>query len=187
MKERASFGLRVVALVIDVVLLLALSAVVGLMAGSSAAVLLHKFGFSQVPHDPTGAAVATGFMAILVAVLVTSLVATLLSLPYNLMEALVGWTPGKLVTGLRVRNQDGSRPSFSQVFARWLIKHNAVLFAILTVTGIPFTVLSPFGQLIVFLGCFLALGPTRQALHDMATKTAVYELSQLQESDDSVL
>jgi uncharacterized RDD family membrane protein YckC len=187
LKERASFGLRAVALVIDLVLLLALSTVIGLMAGSSAAVLLHKFGWAQVAHDPTGAAVATGFMAILVAVVVTSLVATLLSLPYNLMEALVGWTPGKLVTGLRVRHQDGSRPSFSQVFARWLIKHNAVLLAVLTLSGIPFTVLSPIGQLVVFVGCFLALGPARQALHDLATKTAVYELSQIQESDNSVL
>jgi uncharacterized RDD family membrane protein YckC len=184
MKERAGFGVRLVALVIDMVLLVAISVVIGLMAGSSTAVLLHKLGFSAAIADPGSAALATGLMAIGVFLLVTSLVATFLSLPYNLMEAFFGWTPGKLATGLRVRNQDGSRPTLGQVFSRWLIKHNAILLALLTFVGLPVAIFSPFLQAAVFLGCFLALGQSRQALHDSLTHTAVYEVSQLESEAD---
>ena len=184
MKQRAGFGVRSVALIIDVILLAAISVVLGLMAGSSTALLIHKMGWTAAASDPGGAAVATGFMAIAVFLLVTSVVATLLSLPYNLMEAFFGWTPGKLATGLRVRNQDGARPSLGQVFSRWLVKHNAILLSLLIFVGIPVGVFSPFLQAAVFLGCFLALGQNRQALHDSLTSTAVYELSELDNQPD---
>lgn len=181
MKERAGFAIRSAAFVIDLILLLAVSLLIGLMAGSSAGYLLHRMGVSGVGNDPGATLAASGFLGIAVFVLVTALVLSLLSLPYNLMEAFFGWTPGKLATGLRVRNQDGGPATFGQVFWRWLIKHNAVLFGVLTITGIPFTALSPFGQTLIFLGCFLVLGSSRQALHDMASKTAVFEVSALTE------
>ena len=185
MKERAGFGIRVVALTIDVLLLVAVSVVFGLMAGSSTAVLLHHLGFSKALTDPGSAVVATGFMAILVFVLVTTLVATLMTLPYNLMEAFFGWTPGKLAMGLRVRNQDGARPALGQVFSRWLIKHVAILLSLLTFVGLPVAFFTPFLQAVVFFGCFLALGVGRQALHDSLTSTAIFEVSQLQEDTDT--
>lgn len=187
MKERAGFGPRLVALLIDVLLLVAVSVVFGLMAGSSTALLMHKLGFQSA--DPS-AAWASGLMGIGVFLLVTALVATLLSLPYNLMEAFFGWTPGKLAMGLRVRNEDGANPSLGQVFSRWLIKHNAILIGLLTFIGLaPAALLAPFLQALVFFGCFLVLGAQRQALHDIATHTAVYELAELQAhpEDNSVL
>ena len=188
MKERAGFGPRLVALLIDVLLLVAVSVVFGLMAGSSSALLLHKLGFHT--GDPTTAAWASGLLGVGVFLLVTALVATLLSLPYNLMEAFFGWTPGKLAMGLRVRNEDGGNPSLGQLFSRWLIKHNAILIALLTFIGLaPAAAVAPFLQAIVFCGCFLVLGKAHQALHDMATHTAVYELAELQAhpEDNSVL
>lgn len=181
MKERAGFAIRSAAFVIDVILLLAISLLFGLMAGSSAGYLLHRMGVTNVGNDPAAALAASGFFGVAVFVLVTLLVLSLLSLPYNLMEAFFGWTPGKLATGLRVRNQDGGPATFGQVFWRWLIKHNAVLLGVLTLTGIPFTALSPFGQALIFLGCFLVLGSSRQALHDMASQTAVFEVTELTE------
>lgn len=183
MKERAGFGVRLVALVIDLLLITAISVVIGLMAGSSTAVLIHKMGWT-LDTDPAGQVVAAGILSVAVFILVTLLVSALISLPYNLMEALFGWTPGKLATGLRVRNQDGSRPGLGQVFSRWLIKHNAILISLLTFVGIPVAFLSPILQAVVFGGCFLALGQSRQALHDSLTGTAVYELREL-ESDPS--
>lgn len=184
MKERAGFGIRLVALAIDCILLIAISSAIGLMAGSSVAVLVHKAGFLNAGGDRAAAAVSNALVGVGVFALVTALVSLLLTLPYNMMEALVGWTPGKLVTGLRVCNEDGSRPTFLQVFSRWLIKHNAILLWVLSWSGIPFMVLSPVGQVLVFGGCFMALTSARQALHDKLTGTAVYELSQLQRQED---
>ena len=191
MKQRAGFGPRLVALIIDVLLLTAISLVFGLMAGSASSVIAHKvFHLDAASTDPGTAILASGMLGVGVFLLVTALMATFLSLPYNLMEAFFGWTPGKLVMGLRVKNEDGSSPSLGQVFARWLIKHNAILIALLTFIGLaPAAFVAPLLQALVFGGCFLALGTARQALHDQMTHTAVYEVAELQAhpEDNSVL
>lgn len=191
MKQRAGFGPRLVALLIDVFLLGAISVVFGLMAGSLSSVVAHRFfHMSATSTDASTALLASGLMGIGIFLLVTALVATFLSLPYNLMEAFFGWTPGKLATGLRVRNEDGNNPAISQVFMRWLIKHNAILISLLTFVGLaPAAFVAPLLQVLVFGGCFMALGASRQALHDQMTHTAVYEVAELQAhaEDNSVL
>ncbi|MBS2039783.1 RDD family protein [bacterium] len=191
MKQRAGFGPRLVALVIDVFLLGAISVVFGLMAGSLSSVVAHRFfHMDATSTDPGTALLASGLMGIGIFLLVTALMATFLSLPYNLMEAFFGWTPGKLAMGLRVMNEDGSHPAIGQVFMRWLIKHNAILIALLTFVGLaPAAFVAPLLQALVFGGCFLALGASRQALHDQMTHTAVYEVAELKahSEDNSVL
>ena len=179
MKERAGFGIRLAAAAIDVVLLAVLSMMVGMLSGGLVTVLVHSLGLTQFFPTTAGAVAFSGFLGILAAIAMGCLVASLLSLPYNLMEAIGGWTPGKLVMGLRVRQADGSPPSFGQIFARWLVKHNSVLLFLLTFVGIPAMVLSGPGQMVIWLGCFLVLTPKRQALHDMASGTAVFEANQL--------
>ena len=183
MKVRAGFAIRSAAAVIDVVLLLAMSLILGMMAGSLSTLLLHRFGLDHLHHDPVGHVLASGLFGIFIFVLVTALMMSLLSLPYNLMEAFFGWTPGKLATGLRVRNQDGNLPSFAQVFSRWLIKHNGILLSLLTFVGIPVLFLGPPLQALVFGGCFMALASSRMTLHDHICGTAVYEASSLQTLD----
>ncbi|MFN8612663.1 MAG: RDD family protein [Vulcanimicrobiota bacterium] len=191
MKQRAGFGPRLVALVIDVFLLGAISVLFGLMAGSVSSVIAHSFfHMDAASTDPRTAILASGLMGVGIFLLVTALVATFLSLPYNLMEAFFGWTPGKLAMGLRVKNEDGNNPGLGQVFARWLIKHNAILVALLTFVGLaPAAFVAPLLQALVFGGCFLALGASRQALHDQLTHTAVYEVAELKahSEDNSVL
>lgn len=191
MKQRAGFGPRLVALLIDVLLLAAISCVFGLMAGSLSSVIAHKlFHLDAAATSGIGTVAASGLLGVGIFLLVTALVATLLSLPYNLMEAFFGWTPGKLVMGLRVKNEDGSHPSLGQVFSRWLIKHNGILIGLLTFIGLaPAAFVAPLLQALVFGGCFLALGAGRQALHDQMAHTAVYEVAELQAhpEDNSVL
>lgn len=191
MKQRAGFGPRLVALVIDLFLLGSISVVFGLMAGSLSSVIAHSFfHMDAASTDPRTAILASGLMGVGIFLLVTAMMATFLSLPYNLMEAFFGWTPGKLAMGLRVKNEDGSSPSLGQVFSRWLIKHNAILISLLTFVGLaPAAFVAPVLQVLVFGGCFMALGASRQALHDQMTHTAVYEVAELRAhpEDNSVL
>jgi len=180
MGVRASFALRTAAWAIDLILLLALSLVVGMMAGSVFTLLAHQFHFSGLSHDPVGHLLTSGLLGVGIFILVTLLMMTLLSLPYNLMEAFFGWTPGKLATGLRVCNRDGSRASFGQVFSRWLIKHNGILLSLLSFVGIPALFLGTPLQALVVGGCFMALAKDCLALHDHMCGTAVYEASSLE-------
>lgn len=62
------------------------------------------------------------------------------------------------------------------LFARWALKNiNFVLTVAALFTGIElFRVLGNVGGLVIFVGCFLVLGMSHQALHDRIVKTAVY-------------
>jgi hypothetical protein len=37
------------------------------------------------------------------------------------LQGLTGWTPGKLITGVRTVKEDGSRPGIGKAFVRWLL------------------------------------------------------------------
>ena len=40
---------------------------------------------------------------------------------YVLLQAFTGWTPGKLITGLRVVREDGGKPGLVKALVRWLL------------------------------------------------------------------
>jgi uncharacterized RDD family membrane protein YckC len=108
-----------------------------------------------------------------------------LGLVWILWEGLTGAALGKLALGIRIRNADGTPASPGKLLARagvkfsyTLIKLVAVVLVIVNISMISFsdtldTVAKVCG-LIVFIGCFLALGSGKQALHDMLVGTAVY-------------
>ena len=95
---------------------------------------------------------------------------------YSLIEAFTGASPGKMVLGYKVGNEDGSAGDLSLYLKRWAIKNASSVFSILALlTGLVF--LEPIGSLIgvvMFFGCFLALTDQCQALHDKIAKTAIY-------------
>ena len=95
---------------------------------------------------------------------------------YSIIEAITGASPGKMMLGYKVANADGTGGDTSLYLKRWAIKNASSVFSMLTlVTG--FILLKPLGSIIgfvMFLGCFLALGDDKQALHDKIAKTAIY-------------
>ena len=96
---------------------------------------------------------------------------------YSLIEA----SPGKMVLGYIVGNEDGSAGDLSLYLKRWVIKNASSVFSMLALlTGLVF--LEPIGSLIgvvMFFGCFLALTEQCQALHDKIAKTAIYNKQDL--------
>ena len=58
---------------------------------------------------------------------------------YTLLETLFGRTPGKLIMGTRVVDEDGSRPSFDQVLGRTLCRFIPFeAFTFLGNKGVPY-------------------------------------------------
>ena len=174
MNNRAGFVPRLMAALLDGVALLILSLVLGGFLGSVFGTIIGALLGKLSGHAILGSAV---FMSIF-GVLGTLILMWLLNMPYSLIECFTGWTPGKYLLGLQIRNQDGRAASTGQLVGRWLIRHVAVLLAILSFTTIPFVALTPMAQGIIFVGCFLTLLPARLALHDMASGTAVYPKSE---------
>jgi uncharacterized RDD family membrane protein YckC len=118
---------------------------------------------------------------------------------YGLSEVLMAATPGKRLAGLVIAAEDGSPAPRKALLKRWAVKQIAVFFACPMM--ILWTLLSPYNYhvvlpnyvlpgvlalaivdtilvsvllLSVIGGCFLALGPLRQTLHDKLAGTAVY-------------
>ena len=95
---------------------------------------------------------------------------------YTIIEAFTGASPAKMILGYKVANSDGTGGDISLYLKRWAIKNvSSFLYMLAFVTGLIF--LFPLGSIlgfVMFLGCFLALGDDKQALHDKIAKTAIY-------------
>jgi uncharacterized RDD family membrane protein YckC len=168
MEQRIGFGKRLGALLLDCVIVGVLVVVLGGAVGGMLGLTAEGLAAAGQPGAMTGAAMGAmvGMMAAM----------AVIALVYFLMEGFTGYTLGKLILGIRIANEDGSQAGVSTLFARWALKNISSLLTVAAViTGIElFGVLGNVGGLVIFVGCFLVLGMSRQALHDRLVKTAVY-------------
>jgi uncharacterized RDD family membrane protein YckC len=173
MEQRIGFGKRLVALVLDCIVVWILA----FFGGTTIGGLLGFAGGTAVGmglHDTTGTAAALG--GVFGAMFGFVLAAIVIGAVYFLLEGLTGYTAGKLILGIRIANADGTAAPVTRLLGRFAIKNsNSILVLLAVITGVR--ALLSLGQvagLIVFVGCFFALGVTRQALHDRIAGTAVY-------------
>lgn len=171
MENRIGFGKRLGALVLDVILCGILVAVAGGVLG---AMLGMTAGGLAAGEGDAAAGAASG--AALGAIMGMVAAAAIIGLVYFLIEGFTGYTIGKLILGIRVANEDGSQAPVTTLLARWALKNiNFVLTVVAVLTGVEvIRVLGNVGGLVIFVGCFLVLGMSRQALHDRIVHTAVY-------------
>jgi uncharacterized RDD family membrane protein YckC len=101
---------------------------------------------------------------------------------YMLIEGLTGASIGKRLLGLTVARADGTAGDRSLFLSRMFVKNSdrllhliAILPLITFLSGPVESAGSTIG-LVLFIGCFLAIGRKRQALHDMVVKTAVFKV-----------
>jgi len=178
-ENRIGFGKRLGAFLIDAVLcgILAffgggvIGGMLGATAGTAATMTLPATGDQM--SGMIGGAVAGALVGFFVIAIV-----------YNLLEGFTGWTLGKLMLGIQIGNQDGTRASTGQLLLRWALKNSNSILAILSVlTGVA--ILNTLGRLAgvgILVGYFFVLATSKQGFHDMIAKTAVYPRKQLQGS-----
>ena len=77
---------------------------------------------------------------------------------YVLLQAFTGWTPGKLITGIRVVREDGRSPGFVKALLRWLLW---------LVDGFPYFIPGLVGFIVGLTT------PGHRRVGDMAAKTFV--------------
>ncbi len=170
MEKRVGFALRLGAFSIDVVFVLILS-----FAAVPAMGALLGPGF--VPQDASLAASLTMARGAVIGAV------------YFLIEGLTGASIGKMILKLKVGRPDGQPGSVGLFLLRWAIKNVGNLVAIVGAAlalaalgpGLPIFLIGVGNVLglIVILGCFLALRQSKQALHDVLARTAVYRRDDL--------
>jgi uncharacterized RDD family membrane protein YckC len=175
--RRVGFGTRLAAALIDVVVVgivgFVAGAAIGGMLGGWVGSALGEPGGSGAPSGAVGAAVG----AVLGAIAAFGGFVFL----YSLIEAFTGASPGKMLLRIKVGTADGRRGSPALYVKRWAIKYSGTLLGLLgALPGLHVVgLLAPAAGLVIFVGCFLALGDKRQALHDLGAATAVFRKADL--------
>jgi uncharacterized RDD family membrane protein YckC len=162
MNKRVGFGPRLGAVLIDCVAIAILGTLFGGILGSAFG--LGAGAVTGAATDERGAAAAAAAVGF-----------------FGLIEAFTGASPGKMVLKLKIGYEDGRNAPVATYVTRWAVKYSgSILTALGLITGISFLgTLGTLAGLVVFVGCFLVLADKKQALHDMAAKTAVFNKADL--------
>lgn len=176
MENRIGFGRRLGAFLIDCVLVTIVAVLVGPTIG---AMMGAAAGAAMANSANTAGNMAVG--GIVGAIIGMLLALFVVSTIYFLVEGFTGWTFGKLILGIQVGNQDGTRANLGQLLYRYALKNcNPILSILAVFTGIHLLkTIGNLGALAILVGCFFVLTSSRQAFHDMIAKTAVYPRSKL--------
>lgn len=175
MEGRIGFGTRLGAALIDFAVQVIVGGILGsilggvLGLGAGAAIGSAAGG----PND-TGAGAAIGGLAGAMAGFLFGY--GLLNVVWIIWEGLTGAALGKMILRIRIKSADGQMAPTSQLLTRAAVKYSPGLLNLLAmVTDIgAFAKLASLAGFAIFIGCFFVLGDAKQALHDMAAKTAVY-------------
>jgi len=186
MDKRVGFGPRLGAVLIDMIIVGVVGLVVGLVVGGAIGGILGggaggalggALGGATGDTAAGGAALGAALGAVIGAMAALGGVVFF----YGLIEAFTGASPGKMVLKLKVGHEDGRRASVSTYAARWAVKYAGTLLGMVALLpGLHLLgTLASLAGIVIFLGCFLVLGDKRQALHDVAARTAVFRRSDL--------
>jgi len=173
MENRIGFGKRLGAILLDCIIVgtgsFFLGSTIGGLLGVAAGGIAGAGGEESAA---TSAAIGGAIGAIVGFVAAMALIWVI----YFLMEGFTGFTLGKLILGVRIANQDGTQAAVGTLLGRYAIKNIGSLTSVAALL-VGINLLATLGNvagLVVFVGCFLALGAKKQALHDQIMKTAVY-------------
>lgn len=101
---------------------------------------------------------------------------TLLHIVYYLTEIFWGFSLGKIAMSVKIGSDSQTLASTLKLTKRYLFKHSSsiisVFVAITSIMMLGF--LSSLASIIIIVGCFFVLGQRKQALHDMLAGTAVF-------------
>jgi uncharacterized RDD family membrane protein YckC len=175
-EKRVGFGPRLGAALIDIVAVMILGGVFGGMLGS-----LLGLGTGALAGAATGEAGAAAAGGLIGGVIGMMAGMYIMSVLYGLIEAFKGASPGKMILKLQIAMADGQRAPLSVYLTRWAVKNIGALLGTLgLLTGLGFLkTLGSLGGFVIFIGCFMVLGVSRQAIHDLAAKTAVFNKADL--------
>jgi uncharacterized RDD family membrane protein YckC len=159
---RIGFGKRLGAYVLDAIFTV-------ITAGVLAYALKDLF-VAIVPADPDIPSEAGAWLAAF------SGASGLCAVFYGLIEGFTGASPGKMILAIKIGTQNSTSARPKMLLTRYALKTSSSIF---TVLGLFLSVeflntVGTIAGIIVLIGCFFALGASKQALHDKIARTAVF-------------
>lgn len=166
---RIGFGKRLLAHIIDFIIL----AIIG-------SIVMAMMGYIDILSDIVADFMATQDFTVLED-METALdgftpVSILIYFLYYSLEIFMGASIGKLALSLKIGNEDRTEASTNTLFKRYIIKHSDRVFTLLGFIAAVF-IFNLFSSLLLIalvVGFFFTLSVKRQAFHDSLSKTAVF-------------
>jgi len=166
---RVGFGKRLLAHIIDFIIL----AIVG-------SIVMAMMGYIDILSNFVNEFMATQDFSVFED-METALdgftpVSILIYFLYYSLEIFMGASVGKLLLGLKIGNEDRTEATTNPLFKRYIIKHSDRVFTLLGIitTVFIFNLFSSLLVLTLVVGFFFTLSLKRQAFHDSLSKTAVF-------------
>jgi uncharacterized RDD family membrane protein YckC len=173
---RKGFGPRLGAFVLDVIITVVCAIAIAAAFGSALGKLVgaEQMAAEAMKDKPADAAESVAVAGKIAAgAPLATMIAILL---YGLIEAFTGASLGKMALGMKIANPDATAASVGKLFGRYAVKNGSAMINFLgSVAGVA--ALGNIGglwSLAFLIGCFFALGSSKQALHDIIVGTAVY-------------
>lgn len=179
-ERRASFGKRLAATLIDIAIYAAVNIGILWYMGYFKAVGLMTEEIQDAAGDPEITQMAVN--EFLDSQKSTLILGQLVPLLYFSLEIFIAASIGKLILGLRIANDDETQAESGALITRYLFKNLSALAGLIgLVAGMNFLLfnVSPLILLALVIGFFFILAKKKQAFHDMFSKTAVYNSSDL--------
>lgn len=176
---RVGFGKRLGAYLLDFVAAGIGGSIIGMFAGAGLAAIFFatEVGDSMDEADAVGG----GIVGLVGGMLGTIAGMLLIVLLIMVMEAFTGQTIGKMILGIKNANDDGTEASTMSLATRAGIKYISTIMTVLAgITGVYYlSSIGSFAGFVVFIGFFFILGDKKQGFHDMLSKTAVFDKSDI--------
>lgn len=174
---RVGFGKRLLAFILDLIINNIILGAVFYLTGDFEAI----FGALQsIFSDPTAfSAIQEEVMPVILFV----------SVVYYSLEVFLAATPGKMILGIQIADQYGETASIRALVIRFLLKHISVIFSVVYLFSEMelVNVVGGVANFIILIGCFFVLSQKRQAFHDMAAGTAVFNKNDITEPSNNAI
>jgi len=173
MEHRIGFGPRLGAYLIDFVFVIGIA----FMLSSVISDILMDFVDTSAMSDQQWDQMQKIYGGFAGVMLTLSVSAPLSAFLYGLIEGFTGASPGKMMLGLKIGNQDGTPAELGKLMGRFAIKNsgNIISLIYIAISIIAVKYLSSIVGIVILIGCFFVLGDSKLALHDLIAKTAVYK------------
>ncbi len=174
---RVAIQYRILAALIDCVIL-------GLLAGASAYAVMRYLGLSPalIKLLSEKSEMRSLYMAWRGQAIMLYLVPAAVTILYTATETRYFATPGKMMLNIFICDSEGGVPTGRQLLLRWTIKNSFLLLWVGGIIAAKYSLiqatvlflLSGIASFLVVIGMLVAVLPSRRAIYDMMSGTAVY-------------
>lgn len=169
---RVGFGRRVVAALMDIILIIIISGILGVIFKFLPE--LENFSLQDLADPIYMEELQRGFLPFTL----------LITFIYYSMEIFFQASPGKMAMGIMIADEAMKYASTSQLISRFALKHiDSVIQVVYVFTWLEFiNTIAGFVSFVIFGAFLFCLSASKQSIYDRITKTAIYFRKEIVES-----